>query len=76
MLDEADRMIDMGFIPDVRRIIYNSYMPGNNKRRTLMFSATFPAEIQKLAEEFLHRHVLVTIGKVDIDYDGNVHLHI
>ena len=66
MLDEADRMLEMGFIPDVRRIIYDSYMPCNEERRTLMFSATYPTTIQKLAEEFLHQHILVTIGKVNI----------
>ena len=47
MLDEADRMLDMGFFPDVKRIV--KFLP--KKRQTLLFSATIPAEIADLAEE-------------------------
>ena len=46
MLDEADRMLDMGFEPQIRRIVEKDTMPPTGKRQTLMFSATFPKEIQ------------------------------
>ncbi len=46
ILDEADRMLDMGFEPQIRRIVEKDAMPEPGKRQTLMFSATFPKEIQ------------------------------
>lgn len=46
MLDEADRMLDMGFEPQIRRIVDQDTMPKTGDRQTLMFSATFPKEIQ------------------------------
>ena len=46
MLDEADRMLDMGFEPQIRRIVDQDTMPKPGVRQTLMFSATFPKEIQ------------------------------
>ena len=46
MLDEADRMLDMGFEPQIRKIVEQDTMPWVGDRRTMMFSATFPKEVQ------------------------------
>ena len=59
VLDEADRMLDMGFIPDIRRIV--KQLP--QKRQTLLFSATLSKEIEQLTSEFLHHPKTVQIGK-------------
>jgi ATP-dependent RNA helicase RhlE len=57
VLDEADRMLDMGFMPDVQKIV--RLLP--KQRQSVFLSATMPPEIQKLASTLLHRHVTVMI---------------
>ncbi len=57
ILDEADRMLDMGFFDDIKKIM--SYIP--NKRQTLMFSATMPPKIRELAEQILHNPKEISI---------------
>ena len=64
ILDEGDRMLDMGFEPQIRRIVEREGMPMTGERQTLMFSATFPKEIQKLASEFMTRYIFVAVGRV------------
>ncbi len=58
VLDEADRMFDMGFLPDIRRILAALPRP----RQTLLFSATMPVEIRSLADELLRHPVTVELG--------------
>ena len=57
-------MLDMGFEPQIRRIVEQDNMPEVGKRQTLMFSATFPKEIQMLARDFLHDYIFLAIGRV------------
>ncbi|KAG6738168.1 hypothetical protein POTOM_059731 [Populus tomentosa] len=60
VLDEADRMLDMGFEPQIREVMHN--LP--EKHQTLLFSATMPEEIETLAQEYLISPVQVKVGKV------------
>ena len=64
ILDEADRMLDMGFEPQIRRIVEGEDMPPTQGRQTLMFSATFPRDIQMLARDFLKDYVFLSVGRV------------
>ncbi|KAM6289868.1 putative ATP-dependent RNA helicase DDX4 [Aegotheles albertisi] len=65
VLDEADRMLDMGFGMDMKQLISFPSMPPKDKRQTLMFSATFPEEVQRLAGEFLKTdYLFVVVGHV------------
>ena len=68
MLDEADRMLDLGFEPHIRAIASET----RADRQTLMFSATWPPAIQKLASEFMAEPTRVTVGSQDLSASHSV----
>ncbi len=67
VLDEADRMLDMGFIHDVRKVM--KQLPAKNLRQTLLFSATMPKEIERLAEDLLNEPTFVKVDPVSSTVD-------
>ncbi|MBA0746774.1 hypothetical protein Gogos_009263 [Gossypium gossypioides] len=68
-LDEADRMLDMGFEPQIRKIVEQMDMPNRGVRQTMLFSATFPREIQRLASDFLSNYIFLAVGRVGSSTD-------
>ena len=57
-------MLDMGFKPSIDRLVRDFTLPPKGDRHTLMFSATFPDDVQRMAADYLHNYVFITVGRV------------
>ncbi|KAH8854314.1 putative ATP-dependent RNA helicase DDX17 [Schistosoma japonicum] len=72
VLDEADRMLDMGFEPSIRRVV-SQVRPD---RQTLMWSATWPREVKALAEDFLYDYIQINVGSTKLSANHNIRQHV
>jgi len=72
VLDEADRMLDMGFAPQLDKIFKNYDLPSKNNRQNVMFSATFDKEVRRIAENYLNEYYFVGDPNENITINKNI----